>query len=81
MVANLVAGAISSLPTRDGWRYLGATGSTSLNLAQEDFRTFFIPMVTLQGTNISHLWKRKIIFPATFKGDVLVPWRVNYVKN
>ena len=31
---------------------------------------------TLLGTNISHLWKRNIIFPATFKGDMLVPWRV-----
>ncbi len=25
----------------------------------------------------SCLWKRKIIFPATFKGDMLVPWRVS----
>ena len=31
---------------------------------------------TLLGTNISHLWKRKIIFPATSKGDMLVPWKV-----
>ena len=31
---------------------------------------------TLLITNISHLWKRKIIFPATFKGDMSVPWRV-----
>ena len=29
---------------------------------------------TLLGTNISHLWKRKIFFPATFKGDMLVAW-------
>ena len=28
------------------------------------------------GTNISNLWRKKIIFPATFKGDMLVPWRV-----
>ena len=31
---------------------------------------------TLQGTNISHLGKRKIIFKMTFLGDMLVPWRV-----
>ena len=32
--------------------------------------------VTLQGINISHLGKRKIIFKMPFLGDVLVPWRV-----
>ncbi len=26
--------------------------------------------------NISHLWKRNIIFPPTFKANMLVPWRV-----
>ena len=31
---------------------------------------------TLQGTNISHLGKRKIIFKMPFWGDMLVPWRV-----
>ena len=31
---------------------------------------------TLQGTNISHLGKRKIIFKMPFLGDMLVPWRV-----
>ena len=31
---------------------------------------------TLQGTNISHLGKRKIIFKIPFLGDMLVPWRV-----
>ena len=36
---------------------------------------------TLQGTNISHLEKRKIIFPATFKGDMLVPRRVPFSKG
>ena len=35
-----------------------------------------IETCTLRGTDISHLWKRKIIFPATFKGDMLVRWRV-----
>ena len=31
---------------------------------------------TLQGTNISHLWKRKIIFKSASGGDMLVPRRV-----
>ena len=33
-----------------------------------------------QGTNISHLGKRKIIFKMPFLGDMLVPWRV-YLEN
>ena len=37
-------------------------------------KTHFI--YSRHGTKISHLWKRKISFPATFKGDMLVPWRV-----
>ena len=32
---------------------------------------------TLQGINISHLGKRKIIFKLPFLGDMLVPWRVS----
>ena len=35
-------------------------------------------MVTLQGINISHLWKRKIIFKMPLLGDMLVPWRVSF---
>ena len=31
---------------------------------------------TLQGINISHLGKRKVIFKMPFLGDMLVPWRV-----
>jgi len=31
---------------------------------------------TLQGINISHLGKRKIIFKMPFLGDMLVSWRV-----
>ena len=31
---------------------------------------------TLEGINISHLAKRKIIFKMPFLGDMLVPWRV-----
>ena len=32
--------------------------------------------ITLQGINISHLGKRKIIFKMPFLGDMLVSWRV-----
>ena len=32
--------------------------------------------ITLQGINISHLGRRKIIFKMPFLGDILVPWRV-----
>ena len=40
----------------------------------------FVPSLktTLQGINISHLGKRKIIFKMTFLGDMLVPWRVTF---
>ena len=34
---------------------------------------------TLQGINISHLGKRKIIFKMPFLGDMLVPWRVDKI--
>ena len=34
------------------------------------------PMITLQGINISHLGRRKIIFKMPFLGDMLVPWRI-----
>ena len=36
----------------------------------------FLRCATLQGINISHLRKRKIIFKMPFLGDMLVPWRV-----
>ena len=35
-----------------------------------------LPYITLQGTNISHLGKRKIIFKSDFWWDILVPRRV-----
>ena len=35
---------------------------------------------TLQGINISHLGKRKIIFKMPFLGDMLVPWRVKWTQ-
>ena len=35
---------------------------------------------TLQGTNISHLGKRKIIFKSALGWDMLVPCRVSHYK-
>ena len=35
-------------------------------------------VITLQGINISHLGKRKIIFKMPFLGDMLVSWRVDH---
>jgi len=50
------------------------------SLAVHDFQTYWrcslFSIYTLQGTNISHLGKRKIIFKMPFWGDMLVPWRV-----
>ena len=40
------------------------------------WRYLYIYIYTLQGINISHLGKRKIIFKMLFLGDMLVPWRV-----
>ena len=37
-------------------------------------------LYTLQGINISHLGKRKIIFKMQFWGHMLVPWRVSIYK-
>ena len=36
---------------------------------------------TLQGINISHLGKRKIIVKMPFLGDMLVPWRVGFLSS
>jgi len=36
---------------------------------------------TLQGINISHLGKRKIIFKMPFLGDMLVSWRVIQIQQ
>ena len=38
-------------------------------------------VTTLQGINISHLRKRKIIFKMPFLGDMLVPWRVIFLNG
>ena len=56
-----------------GKLYINTTrlvGSPSLSLEAE--------RRTLQGINISHLGKRKIIFNMPFWGDMLVPWRVAF---
>ena len=40
------------------------------------FSRYSCTSCTLQGTNISDLGKRKIIFKMPFLGEMLVPWRV-----
>ena len=40
-----------------------------------------VPRDTLQGINISHLGKRKIIFKMPFLGDILVSWRVHQLQQ
>ena len=47
----------------------------SLNVHKEDILIVHSSH-TLLPTNISHLLKRNIILPATFKGDMLVSWMV-----
>ena len=46
-------------------------------LKTEEQMHFTFQKNTLQGTNISHLGKRKIIFESAFWGDMSVPRRVN----
>ena len=47
-----------------------------------EFLLVFFPYKynTLQGINISHLGKRKIIFKMLFLGDMLVSWRVYQIR-
>ena len=78
---------IDSWQTHDkSWQTLGAIcllGGVNLKNSSQK-RGFIFPnfrreheKYTLQGTNISHLGKRKIIFKMPFWGDMLVPWRVD----
>ena len=55
------------------WQGQGAT--LAIWKILEKYGTFIIPY-TLQGTNISHQWERKFIFPTAFGWDMLVPGRV-----
>ena len=70
----------SDIPWNPGWFMTGFLFHPSWKLAVCFFFVCFwfylkYPFVTLLGTNISHLWKRKLIFAGTFKGDMLLPWR------
>lgn len=38
-------------------------------------------LYTLLETNMSHLWKRKIIFPTALVGDIIVSRRVSSVRS
>ena len=74
------------------WRLV--IGSLGIVIVDEHFRThpqaltridddaslsFGDESITLQGINISHLGKRKIIFKMPFLGDMLVSWRVTKI--
>ena len=50
-------------------------------LVDRSYETTQLYGITLQGINISHLGKRKIIFKMPFWGDMLVPWRLCYCKD
>ena len=69
-------GPSSSTPRNLGWK------GGEWKLENNDLTCFWVRYVknTLQGINISHIGKRKIIFKMPFLGDMLVPWRV-YCKN
>ena len=59
-----------NLPKLGCLKVSGVFGSKSLSAMTHGI------LDTLQGINISHLGKRKIIFKMPFLGDMLVPWRV-----
>ena len=68
-----------------GWGLLGnLKGITQKNIVDDvllsgsKFHVFF--RNTLQGTDMSHLEKRKIIFKSAVEGDMLVPRRVSIPK-
>ena len=50
--------------------------SNPTNDSSDSMKQLFIIPNKFLGTNISHLWKRKIILPATSKRDKLFPLRV-----
>ena len=65
------------------FKYLGPFQHSSCSfffaaalLSQYILPIWIFQWYTLQGINISHLGKRKIIFKMPFLGDMLVPWRV-----
>ena len=59
-----VKGAVHQILKKTTWRF------------RRNFFILFVDPCTLQGTNISHLGQRKIIFKMPFLRDMLVPWRV-----
>ena len=50
-------------PTKEGGHVF------SINICNTNTYTYIRYILTFLGTNISHLWKRTIIFPAAFKRD------------
>ena len=60
----------------DGGTFTLPSGNFSKETERNDDKALWSGLITLQGINISHLGKRKIIFKMPFLGDMLVPWRV-----
>ena len=58
--------------TRNKRRKVAASVNLNGGMEKKHLHTVY----TLQGINISHLGKRKIIFKMPFSGDMLVSWRV-----
>ena len=61
------------------WQWQPLILQKSDALGEDDFS--WSRWITLQGINISHLGKRKIIFKMPFFGDMLVPWRVMHLND
>ena len=55
--------------------------SINIDIKYRNIDQTLMSYYTLQGINISHLGKRKIIFKMPFWGDMLVPWRVSILFN
>ena len=59
-------------PNHDAW----SADTSIVGCVRQFYHLMYIYIYTLQGINISHLGKRKIIFKMPFLGNMLVPWRV-----
>ena len=78
---NIMTNIIFSrrFPRTGGWTYHDTPSlleKQSIDIFGKCWQMIDCQGSTLQGTNISHLGKRKIIFKMPFLGDMLIPWRV-----
>ena len=69
-----VAARVREVSSTPEW--VSVDGSWNRDSYMTQLKTWGKLDYTLQGINISHLGKRKIIFKMPFLGDMLVPWRV-----